>query len=235
MTKISDTPMEELLLHLNPSWKKVLEAEFSKQYFAELANFLQSERASKTVYPPKELIFNALGKTPYQKVNVVIIGQDPYHAPGQAHGLSFSVQEGTPFPPSLKNIFKELHADLGIPVPKDGCLTRWAEQGVLMLNASLTVVEGKPLSHARCGWNHFTDAIVIALAKRNDPVIFVLWGNFAQQKCTILQTIPGNERHHYLFAPHPSPLSAYAGFFGCRHFSKINELLALEGRSLIKW
>lgn len=196
---------------------------------AELAAFLERERAgSVPVYPPEELVFNAFN-TPFEEVKVVIVGQDPYHGAGQAHGLCFSVPVGVPSPPSLQNIFKELATDTGC-VRTDGCLSGWARQGVLLLNATLTVREGQPMSHHGKGWERFTNAAIRCLNEREDPVIFVLWGSSAKKKGM------GIDSHHFvLTAPHPSPLSAYTGFFGCRHFSKINELLLQQNKKEINW
>lgn len=220
---------------LENSWKEALKEEWSKSYLFTLASFVSKERSGDIpVYPAKEDVFNAFKYTPFEKVKVVIIGQDPYHGKGQAHGLSFSVTEPTPQPPSLKNIFKELQEDLGVPAPKHGCLMAWAKQGVLMLNAVLTVRENSPRSHYGKGWEQFTDAVVAKLTQREEPVIFVLWGKAAQEKCHhILQQT--KNRHFLLMAPHPSPYSAHSGFFGCRHFSKINELLKKQGKEPINW
>jgi uracil-DNA glycosylase len=221
--------------HLEASWHKVLKEELQKPYIAQLAAFVEKEyAASKTpIYPPKDLIFNAFNTTPFQKTQVVIVGQDPYHGPGQAHGLSFSVPPGIPLPPSLQNIFKELKTDLNVSMPKTGCLIPWAKQGVLLLNATLTVRQGEPMSHHGIGWEQFTDAAIYALSQREDPVIFVLWGKSAQDKCRFLRT-PSN--HDYILtAAHPSPFSAHHGFFGCRHFSKINQLLEQQGKEPIQW
>lgn len=211
---------------LEPSWQRALLDELKKPYIAQLAAFVKSERAKcDPIYPPEELVFNALLQTPFDKVRVVIVGQDPYHGPGQAHGLCFSVPVGVALPPSLKNIFKELQEDLGIQSPRHGCLLKWARQGVLLLNATLTVKESSPLSHHKRGWERFTDAIIQKLAEKDQPVIFVLWGKNALAKCKHI-LVPDQIKHHtVLTAAHPSPLSAYTGFFGCRHFSKINELL----------
>lgn len=220
---------------LDESWKRALSEEWKKSYLHDLADFLSKERASGIpVYPSKQNVFHAFNQTPFESVNVVIIGQDPYHGPNQAHGLSFSVLPPTPIPPSLKNIFKELNADLEIPPATHGCLERWARQGILMLNAVLTVRAHQPHSHAGKGWETFTDAVVAALCERKDPVIFVLWGSAAQKKC---QDILGktDQRHFVLTAPHPSPFSAHSGFFGCRHFSKINEHLKRQGKQPIQW
>lgn len=214
---------------------EVLREELEQPYVAELATFVETERGNKTpVYPPRELVFNALKLTPYPKVKVVIIGQDPYHGSGQAHGLSFSVPRGMPRPPSLLNIFKEIRDDLGIEVPPHGCLNAWAEQGVLLLNATLTVRQGEPLSHHGRGWERFTDTIVRSLYLREEPVIFVLWGKFAQEKKRLLEGIEQSQ-HTLLTAAHPSPLSVRQGFFGCRHFSKIDELLLKQGKEPIDW
>jgi len=213
-------------------WKELLKQDLLSPYVTELVSFLDNEHASQTIFPPKDLIFNAFNLTPYEKVKVVIMGQDPYHGPGQAHGLSFSVPQGIPLPPSLKNIYKELNADLGLPIPNHGCLTSWAEQGVLLLNATLTVRKGEPLSHHGRGWERLTDAVIAKLCEREDPMIFVLWGKSAQEKCGSIESHP---RHIVLKAPHPSPFSAYQGFFGCRHFSKINDHLLKLGKEPINW
>lgn len=216
---------------MEKSWTEALQKEWEKPYMDHLALFLSQERDSGIpVYPSKADVFNAFNYTPYERVQVVIIGQDPYHGPRQAHGLSFSVPRGISQPPSLKNIFKELQDDLGIEPPDHGNLEGWARQGVLMLNAILTVRAREPRSHHGKGWEEFTDAVVRALSARPDPVIFVLWGKSAQDKCGALAP------HHYaLMAPHPSPYSANSGFFGCRHFSKINELLKKQGKQSINW
>ena len=222
---------------LEPSWQVVLAEELKKPYVAQLADFVENEYAlSKLpVYPPKELIFNAFLQTPFREVKVLIVGQDPYHGPNQAHGLSFSVPNGVKAPPSLQNIFKELESDLNIPRPEHGCLLSWAKQGVMLLNATLTVVKGQPLSHHNKGWETFTDAVVSKLMERDDPVIFVLWGKSAQDKCRFLNNKCGQSRHFILTAAHPSPFSARNGFFNCRHFSKINSLLEEQGKSPISW
>lgn len=218
---------------LESSWQKVLNDELAQPYIAQLAAFVEKERViGANVYPPRDLVFNALNKTPFNQVKVVIVGQDPYHGPGQAHGLCFSVPIGIPPPPSLVNIFKEQMADLGISQPPHGCLLSWAEQGVLLLNATLTVRQGEPMSHHGKGWERFTDAVIGKLAARKESVIFVLWGKSAQEKCrNVLQS----GTHHILKAPHPSPLSAHQGFLGCRHFSKINALLQEQGKAPINW
>lgn len=219
---------------LEESWKTILSTEWPKEYLKKLSDFLARERASFPVYPPKKDVFSAFNYTPFDRVKVVIIGQDPYHGPNQAHGLSFSVPEGVNLPPSLKNIYKELYDDLGIKPSDQGSLVPWARQGVLLLNATLTVRENQAKSHYGQGWEQFTDVVVSRLCDRKDPVIFVLWGKSAQDKCRhILQAT--RNRHFVLTAPHPSPLSAYAGFFGCRHFSKINDLLKKQGKEPINW
>lgn len=214
------------------TWRSVLRTEAESDYFKNIRGFIKQERDSgKTIYPPDEDIFNALHLTPLNKVKVVILGQDPYHGPGQAHGLCFSVKPGVRPPPSLINIFKELSKDLNVSIPKNGCLKKWAEQGVLLLNAVLTVEDGKPGSHAEIGWQKFTDSVINEVNKNRTGVVFLLWGAYAQKKS---QGIDSN-RHHILTAPHPSPLSASRGFLGCRHFSKTNELLRLQGDTEIDW
>lgn len=221
---------------LEPSWNEALKDELSAPYITQLAAFVESERQGLVpIYPPAELVFNAFLKTPFDAVKVVIIGQDPYHNPGQAHGLSFSVPHGVALPPSLKNIYKEMQTDLGILPATHGCLTKWAEQGVLLLNATLTVRQNDPMSHHNHGWERFTDSVVTALCRRSTPVIFVLWGKSAQEKCRFIEGVSGHERHVVLSSPHPSPFSARTGFFGCRHFSKINELLTARGENPIDW
>lgn len=214
------------------TWENVLKGERDQPYFQAALNFVKQERTQgKTIYPPQADIFNALKFTPFENIKVVIIGQDPYHGPNQAHGLSFSVKPGVPQPPSLQNIFKELHDDLGVPFPKHGCLENWARQGVLLLNASLTVEAGKPQSHANVGWELFTDKIIKVLNDQCQGLIFLLWGSPAQRKGQIIDPT----RHYILKAPHPSPLSANRGFFGCKHFSKTNELLRKMGKTEIDW
>lgn len=221
---------------MEPSWKVALASELSKPYVLQLAAFIERERAGTVpIYPPKELVFNAFWSTPFDQVKVVIVGQDPYHGPGQAHGLCFSVTEGIPLPPSLKNIYKELQDDLGVTPANHGCLIKWARQGVLLLNATLTVRQKEPMSHHGQGWETFTDAAIAALAGRSDPVIFVLWGKSAQDKCQHLPLWGQHREHPILTAPHPSPFSAHTGFFGCRHFSKINESLVKMGKTPITW
>jgi uracil-DNA glycosylase len=220
---------------LEPSWQDVLNDELKQPYLLELAAFVEKEYAAAphSIYPPKNLIFNAFYQTPFNSVKVLIVGQDPYHGPDQAHGLSFSVPKGVKPPPSLQNIFKELETDVHLPRPNHGCLLSWAKQGVMLLNATLTVRQGEPLSHHGRGWERFTDAVVHKLMERQDPVIFVLWGKSAQDKCRFLQS--AHTKHIILTAAHPSPFSANNGFFGCRHFSKINELLIQMGKQPINW
>ncbi|MDO9152145.1 MAG: uracil-DNA glycosylase [Paludibacter sp.] len=216
---------------IEPLWKEVLQTEFDKEYFVELTAFVRNEYLTKTIFPPAPLIFNAFNTCPFDKVKVVIIGQDPYHGPGQAHGLCFSVNEGVAFPPSLINIFKEIERDLGIAMPAFGNLTRWAEQGVLLLNATLTVKAHQAGSHQGKGWEIFTDAVIRNLAEKKDNLVFMLWGNYAQQKGTVIHPI----RHLVLKSVHPSPLSAYRGFIGCGHFSVANKYLVEKGLGEIKW
>lgn len=221
---------------IDSSWREVLRNEYEKPYFGQLLEFIRKERnAGKKIFPPPELVFNAFRKTPYDKVKVLIMGQDPYHGVGQAHGLSFSVQEGVRHPPSLKNIFKELVDDAEVSLPIHGSLDRWAEQGVLLLNAILTVEEGNPLSHSKLGWERFTDAVIRVLALRQDPIIFMLWGENAIRKCVDVPELKEAPRHYILTAPHPSPFSARRGFFGCKHFSKANEILRSIGKTPIDW
>ncbi|MBK8804675.1 MAG: uracil-DNA glycosylase [Fibrobacteres bacterium] len=217
---------------LHPSWLSRLEPEFASSWFADLKAFLQSEKTSgATVYPPGGRIFAALDATPYESVRAVILGQDPYHGPGQAHGLSFSVPAGIRPPPSLVNIHKELHQDLGLAIPRHGNLERWAAHGVLLLNTCLTVRAATPLSHQGKGWERFTDRIVEILAQKADPVVFVLWGSHAQEKARRLDL----SRHGVISSPHPSPLSAHRGFLGSKPFSRANELLRGWGRPEIDW
>ena len=218
-------------VRIEPSWKQHLAAEFEKPYFAGLTDFVRQEYATGVCYPPGRLIFNAFNLCPFDKVKVVIIGQDPYHGPGQAHGLCFSVNDGVPFPPSLQNIFKEIQDDLGTPVPQSGNLTRWAEQGVLLLNATLTVRAHQAGSHQRHGWEEFTDAAIRALAEEREHLVFILWGAYAQKKGAFID----RNRHLVLASAHPSPLSAFHGFFGNRHFSRANAYLEQHGETPIKW
>lgn len=217
---------------IEESWKEVLDAEFTKPYFKQLTQHLKTEKEQgKTIYPPGSLIFNAFNHTPFPNVKAVILGQDPYHGPGQAMGLSFSVPRGVPQPPSLINILKELHEDTGAPIPRHGDLTSWADQGVLLLNASLTVRAGEANSHARIGWHQFTDAVIRTISEGKKGVVFLLWGKFAQEKTALIDT----KSHHVLKAAHPSPLAAANGFFGCRHFSKTNQFLIKQGDDPIDW
>lgn len=220
---------------LEPSWHKVLENELRLPYVRELAEFIASARQhGEEIYPADPFIFNALQMTPFPAVKAVLIGQDPYHGPGQAHGLCFSVNSGVPIPPSLRNIYKELHSDLGLPIPLHGSLQSWAEQGVLLLNATLTVKHGEPLSHYKIGWERLTDAIVTALLQRDQPLVFLLWGKSAQDKCQKLPSSQSNN-HLILTAAHPSPFSAYKGFLGCKHFSQVNAFLENKGLTPILW
>jgi len=212
-------------------WKDLLKDEFESTYFKNLVQFVADEYRQHTVYPAEHLIFSAFNNTSPKEVKVVIIGQDPYHGPGQANGLCFSVNEGVRIPPSLLNIFKELHADIGIPMPTSGNLEKWAKQGVLLLNATLTVRAATAGSHQKKGWEIFTDAAIQQLAASNKGIVFMLWGAYAQQKVKLLD----NTKHLVLTAAHPSPLSAYNGFFGCRHFSKANNYLENSGRIKIDW
>ncbi len=217
---------------IEASWKEILIAEFNKPYFRQIALHLKTEKLQKKIiYPPGSLIFNAFNTTPIQKIKVVILGQDPYHGPGQAHGLCFSVPDRIPQPPSLINIFRELHDDIGIPVPKNGNLTHWARQGVFLLNASLSVRAGEPMSHSKIGWAEFTDCVIRKISEQKEHVVFLLWGKFAQEKRILID----ESKHFVLKAAHPSPLSANSGFFGCRHFSKTNEYLVKNGIDPIDW
>ncbi len=217
---------------IEASWKRELAGEFGEPYFAALKAFLLAEKAAGArFYPPGAQIFNAFDRTPFEAVRVVILGQDPYHGPGQAHGLSFSVPHGTALPPSLINIFKELGSDLAIPAPSHGNLEKWADQGVLLLNATLTVRANQAGSHQGKGWERFTDAVIRTLAERREGLVFVLWGRFARGKATMID----HSRHLVLEAPHPSPLSASYGFFGCKHFSRINDWLRSRDLREIDW
>lgn len=218
-------------VQIEESWKKHLAPEFEKDYFVQLTDFVRNEYAHTTVYPPGRLIFNAFNLCPFDRVKVVIIGQDPYHGPGQAHGLCFSVNDGIAFPPSLQNIFKEIQADLGKPIPTSGNLTRWAEQGVLMLNATLTVRAHTAGSHQRRGWEEFTDAAIRALNNEREHLVFILWGAYAQKKGAFID----RSRHLVLTSAHPSPLSAHNGFFGNHHFSLTNDYLRAHGQTPIDW
>ncbi len=220
-------------IQMEQSWKQVLKQEFNKPYFQQIVTFLKTEKVQKkTIYPPGQLIFNAFDQTPFEHVKVVILGQDPYHGPGQAHGLCFSVQDGVPPPPSLINIYKEIEADLGVGMSaRHGNLTKWAKQGVLLLNAFLTVRANEPASHSKIGWEEFTNSVIKKISDEKQGVVFILWGKFAQQK----QVLIDETKHFVLKAAHPSPFSADKGFFGCRHFSKTNELLIQQGLEPIDW
>ena len=218
-------------VQIEPSWKQRLAAEFEKPYFLALTDFVREEYRTAACYPPGKLIFNAFNLCPFDKVKVVIIGQDPYHGPGQAHGLCFSVNDGVPFPPSLQNIFKEIHDDLGTPMPSSGNLTRWAEQGVLLLNATLTVRARQAGSHQRHGWEEFTDAAIRALAEGREQQVSIWRRAYAQKKAAFID----RSRHLVLASAHPSPLSAFHGFFGNRHFSQANAYLERYGATPIKW
>lgn len=216
---------------IESGWKAQLQSEFDKPYFAQLTQFVRQEYATTTVYPPGKLIFNAFDLCPFDKVRVVIIGQDPYHEPGQAHGLCFSVNDGVQFPPSLQNIFKEINSDLGIPIPTSGNLTRWAEQGVLLLNATLTVRAHQAGSHQHRGWEEFTDAVIRKVNENREHVVFILWGSYAQKKGAFID----RSRHLVLTSAHPSPLSVYRGFYGNHHFSLANDYLQKNGLPPVQW
>jgi uracil-DNA glycosylase len=217
---------------IEESWKKVLHQEFTTPYFSQIAEHLKIERdLNKVVFPSGQLIFNAFDKTPFDKVKVVILGQDPYHQPKQAMGLCFSVPDDVPPPRSLQNIFKELQSDIGMPIPNNGNLTHWATQGVLLLNTVLTVRQNEPGSHSRIGWLNFTDGVIKKISEKKSGVIFLFWGKYAQEKKSLIDV----SKHFILEAAHPSPLSAYNGFFGCKHFSKTNTLLVQQGKNAIDW
>ena len=216
---------------IEESWKKALADEFNKPYFEQLTAFVKSEYATTTVYPEGKNIFNAFNLCPLPNVKVVIIGQDPYHEPRQAHGLCFSVQDGVEFPPSLQNIFKEIESDLGTPVPPSGNLERWARQGVFLLNSILTVRAHQAASHANKGWETFTDEVIKQISDKTENVVFMLWGNYAKVKGKVIDT----KKHLILNTVHPSPLSVYRGFFGCKHFSRANEYLTTHGKTPIIW
>lgn len=218
-------------VRIESGWKQVLAPEFDKPYFESLAQFVRTEYSCTTVYPQAGMIFNAFELCPFDSVRVVILGQDPYHEPGQAHGLCFSVRDGVPFPPSLRNIFKEISQDLGTPVPQSGDLTRWARQGVLLLNATLTVRAGQAASHQGKGWETFTDSVIRSISDSHDHVVFILWGGYARRKSALID----RNRHLILESAHPSPLSAYAGFFGNHHFSTANRWLQEHGKPAIEW
>jgi uracil-DNA glycosylase len=229
------TTLPNAISQMDPSWQQLLAPEFLKPYLQKLEAFLEEEKHSGVVvYPPSNLLFNAFSKTPFDKVSVVIIGQDPYHGPGQAHGLAFSVPHGVPPPPSLKNIFKELKSDLQVELPSHGCLNKWAEQGVFLLNAVLTVRDGEAASHHGKGWEVFSDRVVELLCARRRPLVFLLWGKSALKKFHHVEAC--SEGHHLaLIAAHPSPLSAHAGFFGSHPFSKANDFLKAKGEKPIDW
>lgn len=216
---------------IDQSWKKILAEEFEKDYFKQLVEFIKTEYAQRPVYPPGPEIFHAFDMTPFDEVKVVIIGQDPYHGPNQAHGLAFSVKEGVRTPPSLQNIYKEIKSDLGKNIPQSGNLDRWAKQGVLLLNATLTVRARTPGSHQNKGWEEFTDTAIKALSEKQDNLVFILWGSYAQRKGQIID----KSKHLVLESPHPSPFSANRGFFGCKHFSKANKYLKEHGKTEIDW
>ncbi|MEI7628725.1 MAG: uracil-DNA glycosylase [Bacteroidota bacterium] len=221
-----------MTIKMEESWKEQLKDEFEKPYFLQLVDHLKAEKAlNRQIYPAGNNIFKAFEKTPFDQVKLVILGQDPYHGPNQAHGLSFSVQDGVAIPRSLKNIFKELQSDIGISIPTSGNLTAWAEKGVLLLNASLTVRANEPASHAQIGWLTFTDAVISTLSANKKDLVFLLWGKFAQEK----QLLIDGKKHFVLKAAHPSPFSAEKGFFGCKHFSKSNEYLMQKGYDPIDW
>jgi len=223
--------MEKISPVIEDSWKEVLSDEFQKPYFQALKQFLTEERAQHTIYPPGKLIFNAFDQTPFSKVKVVLLGQDPYHGSGQAHGLCFSVPRGISAPPSLVNIFKEIKDDMGIPIPMHGNLESWSKQGVLLINATLTVRANTPLSHHKKGWETFTDRVIELLSEKKNGVVFLLWGNNAKVKEQLIDS----SKHFVLKAAHPSPFSAFNGFFGCKHFSKTNELLIKQSLEPIDW
>lgn len=218
-------------VRIEQSWKELLQPEFDQAYFERLTNFVRAEYTSQMIYPPASLIFNAFDHCPLDQVKVVILGQDPYHGPGQAHGLCFSVNDGVAFPPSLMNIFKEIERDLQIPFPQSGNLIRWAQQGVLLLNATLTVRANQAGSHQNKGWEEFTDAVIRRLADKKDNLVFMLWGSYAQKKAAFVDA----NKHLILKSVHPSPLSAYRGFIGCGHFSEANKYLKDKGLSEIGW
>ena len=222
---------KQMNVKIEDSWKEQLAEEFEKDYFVRLTDFVREEDKTGTIYPPGRLIFNAFNLCPFDQTKVVIIGQDPYHGPGQAHGLCFSVNEGIAFPPSLQNIFKEIQADLGKPIPTHGDLTRWANQGVLLLNATLTVRAHQAGSHQRHGWEEFTDSAIRILAEKRENLVFILWGAYAQKKGAFID----RNKHLVLTSAHPSPLSAYNGFFGNKHFSRANEYLISHGITPINW
>ena len=216
---------------IEASWKNRLSEEFEQLYFTELTEFVRQEYANKQIFPPGRLIFHAFEQSPFEKTKVMILGQDPYHGPGQAHGLCFSVPDGVEQPPSLQNIFREITQDIGIPAPSSGNLDRWASQGVLLLNATLTVQANRAGSHQNHGWERFTDRVIRLLAEEKEHLVFMLWGSFAQKKGEFID----RSRHLVLTSPHPSPLSSYRGFFGNRHFSRTNQYLESNGIAPVKW
>ncbi|HEY4539940.1 MAG TPA: uracil-DNA glycosylase [Faecalibacter sp.] len=218
-------------VNIEESWKKVLASEFEQPYFESLVHFVKNEYKTKTIYPPASKIFAAFDHTPFDEVKVVILGQDPYHGPGQANGLSFSVNDGIRFPPSLQNIYKELEDDLGVSIPTSGDLSRWASQGVLMLNATLTVEASKAGSHQKKGWETFTDAVIQALAEKKENIVFILWGSYAQKKGKSID----RTKHFVIETAHPSPLSVYRGFWGSKPFSKTNAFLQSKNKTPIQW
>ncbi|RAI92077.1 uracil-DNA glycosylase [Algoriphagus yeomjeoni] len=220
-----------MIVKIEPSWYKALRKTFEQKFFTDLITFVKDEYASGKVFPPGKEIFNAFDHCPLTTVKVVVLGQDPYHGPGQAHGLSFSVKAGVPFPPSLLNIFKEIETDLGKSLPSNGDLTRWADQGVFLLNATLTVKAHEAGSHQKKGWEEFTDEVIRTISNDRENVVFLLWGAYAQKKSVLIDS----KKHLVLKAPHPSPLSSYRGFFGCKHFSKTNEYLIANGKKPIEW
>ncbi len=219
------------MVNIGNDWDNLLKEDFESPWYKELRSFLVEEYSSSIVYPDMHDIFNALKYTSYKDVKVVILGQDPYHGKGQAHGLCFSVNKGVPIPPSLMNIYKEINNDLGIPIPQNGCLIPWSNQGVLLLNSVLTVREGSPLSHKGKGWEKLTDKVIKLLNERSEPIVFLLWGGPARAKKSLIT----NQIHYVLEAPHPSPLSAYYGFLGCKHFSKTNDILQSLNKEKINW
>lgn len=216
---------------IHPSWEKIIGEEFKKEYFEKLTQFVKKEYLSKTIYPEGKNIFRAFELCPFEDVKVVIIGQDPYHGPKQANGLCFSVNDGITLPPSLQNIYKEISTDLGVERPTKGNLDNWAKQGVLLLNATLTVRANTPGSHQHQGWENFTDAVIKTISEKKENIVFLLWGKYAQDKGTIID----RKKHHVLTAPHPSPFSAHSGFFGSKHFSKTNQYLKSIGKKEIDW
>ncbi len=224
--------MAESNLKIDKSWLKLMSDEFHSDYFNKLFNFLAEERKTQAIYPPESLVFNAFDRTPVSKIKAVIIGQDPYHGPGQANGLCFSVNDGVRFPPSLKNVFKEMKTDIGMEIPFSGNLTKWADEGVLLLNATLTVRARNAGSHQGKGWEQFTDATIRNLSDNREKLVFLLWGRFAQNKETLINPDKG---HLILKSPHPSPFSAHSGFFGCKHFSRANAYLNDNGIAPIDW